>query len=373
MTRYDGTYRQKIKLKRLLSKQFDKEYKRKRAQSQANRRRKIKQQQAAETAISASIPSSTTSTKTDLRRKEGQRRRRLHVSKLNNEILELRGTVRQLTKENGNLKRSRSLTSPRPSPTKLLLNNMSPSAKKRTVLRLKDQKENLPRGSALDLRRKFGINLSNQSQPKKTSPSSLQTEIEQFFNRDDISKPCPDKKKHVDNHQIRYRLNHLTVLHQRFELETSIDIDYDTFCHQVPIYIKKPNHDSWGTCLCIICLNPQMKFEKIQYLKPKNPNVKTALEGVSCDISELVKDNDVKEVFKQKLMKLNEENFTVTFSEWQKKKLPNCAAPVSTKVTTTQTIQDFLQNCIREIDVNLSQSSDCLENSSFSFIVFLLF
>ncbi|CAF5049870.1 unnamed protein product, partial [Rotaria socialis] len=31
MTRYDGTYRQKIKLKRLLSKQFDKEYKRKRA------------------------------------------------------------------------------------------------------------------------------------------------------------------------------------------------------------------------------------------------------------------------------------------------------------------------------------------------------
>jgi hypothetical protein len=59
--------------------------------------------------------------------------------------------------------------------------------------------------------------LSKQSLPKKNSQSSLQIEIETSLNRDDISKVCPDKHKQVDGHQIRYRLNHLNILHQQFE------------------------------------------------------------------------------------------------------------------------------------------------------------
>ncbi|CAF1419114.1 unnamed protein product [Rotaria sordida] len=130
--------------------------------------------------------------------------------------------------------------------------------------------------------------------PKKTLPSDLQSEIEQFFNRDDVSKPCPDKKKHINGHQIRYRLNHITVLHQQFEVNIKIDIDYDTFCRYVPAYIKKPNHDSWGTCLCVLCLNPEMKFEKLQHLKQKFPRIKTALDGLPSDLSTIIKDDDQK-------------------------------------------------------------------------------
>jgi hypothetical protein len=341
-TRYEKT-----KMKRILSKKFDKEYKRKRNEQQRRRRQEQKV---------PLLPPSTTSPaislKTVLRRKEGQKRRRQHLSELNNEIKDLRQSVRQLTIENRKLKRSRNVTPPRSSATTVLLTNISPSAKKRAVSRLKARREDLDRGSALDLRKTFGINLSNQNLPKKTVPSLLETQIEQFMNRDDISKPCPDKKKHINNQQIRFRLNHLTVLHQQFELETKIDIDYQTFRRHVPEYIQKPDHDSWGTCLCVSCLNPQMKFEKLLSFKQRNLNVKSELEGLPCDISDIVKDLDETEEFKKKLMKLDQEHLNVTFCEWQKVKKLGCTAPVSTKVTVTKTIQEFLKKFIAEVDVS---------------------
>ncbi|CAF1605264.1 unnamed protein product [Didymodactylos carnosus] len=143
----------------------------------------------------------------------------------------------------------------------------------------------------------------------------------------------------------------LTVLHQQFELETNIDIDYDTFCRHVPEHIVKPSHDGWGTCLCISCLNPQMKYEKLYHLKQKNQVVRTHLDGYPCDLSEIVKDEQKTNEFKENLMKLDKENFNVIYCEWQKKKLPNCVALVSTKVTETQTIHNFLKKFIAEIGI----------------------
>ena len=74
---------------------------------------------------------------------------------------------------------------------------------------------------------------------------------------------CPDTKKQKHQQEIRYRLNHLTILRQRFEMETNIDVDYHTFVHHVPSFIVKPKVDDWGTCLCLICVNPHMKFDKL--------------------------------------------------------------------------------------------------------------
>ena len=142
----------------------------------------------------------------------------------------------------------------------------------------------------------------------------------------------------IINRYARYRLNHLTVLHQQFKIETETDIDSVTFCRHIPDNIKKPNHDSWGTCLCVTCLNPQLKFEKLQHLKSRHPLVKTVLDRYSCDISEVVKNDGGTEELKKELMKLYTEKFNVTYSEWQKKKVFNCAAPVSTKVTLTHTL-----------------------------------
>ncbi|CAF1685218.1 unnamed protein product, partial [Adineta ricciae] len=241
-------------------------------------------------------------------------------------------------------------TPPRPSPTKILLDNISPSSKKRGILRIKDQKEHLPRGCAEDFRKKFGVNLSNLNAPKKTTPSLLRNAIEEFLCQDHISKLCPDKNKTVADHLIRYRLNRLSTLHQMFEYETDNVVDYVTFTRYVPDYIQKPTHENWGTCLCVVCLNPQMKFEKLKQLKQKHPSIQPVIHDTPIDLSELVKDESKLEEFKRKLIKLNDEKLTVTYSEWQKIKKPNCIVPVLTKVTLTDSIKDFLQKFIIEID-----------------------
>ncbi|CAF1093268.1 unnamed protein product [Didymodactylos carnosus] len=93
-----------------------------------------------------------------------------------------------------------------------------------------------------------------------------------------------------------------------------------------------------------------MEFEKLHHLKSRYPLVKIVLDRYSCDLSESVKDDDRTEELKKELMKLYTENFNVTYSEWQKRNLSNCAAPVSTKVTLTHTIQKFLKKFISEVD-----------------------
>ena len=58
-----------------------------------------------------------------------------------------------------------------------------------------------------------------------------------------ISKLCPNKKKQIDELQILYQLNHLTVLHRQFEIETKVDVDYHIFLRYVPSLLVKPKVD----------------------------------------------------------------------------------------------------------------------------------
>ncbi|CAF1523484.1 unnamed protein product [Rotaria sordida] len=225
----------------------------------------------------------------------------MNISKLKNENAELRETVRTLTKEVEKLRASRPLTPPHDSPSKVFFDNI--------------KKENLSRGISDQIKHKFGINLSKRSAPKEPSQSSLQTQIEDFLSRDDISKLCPDKHKQIGGHQIQYRLNHLNMLHQQFELESNIDIDYVTFTRYVPSYIQKPNHDSWRSCLCIICLNPQLKYEKMHQLKNKYSCIKAIIDSTPVDLYDLAKDDIKINAFKENLAKLSRENIVITFCE----------------------------------------------------------
>ncbi|CAF1017120.1 unnamed protein product [Adineta steineri] len=125
-------------------------YKTKKASSQAKWRQKKKEEQQSTT----STPRTSTSNSNDLRKKEGQRRRRANLLKLTNENNQLRETVRTLTKEIKKLRASRSLTPPHDSPTKVVFDNISPSAKQRAASRIKDKKESLSRGSSYEIRRK---------------------------------------------------------------------------------------------------------------------------------------------------------------------------------------------------------------------------
>ena len=103
-----------------------------------------------------------------------------------------------------------------------------------------------------------------------------------------------------------------------FEYETDIVVDYVTFTRYVPDYIQKPTHETWGTCLCVVCLNPQMKFEKLKQLKQKHPPIQPVVHDTPIDLSELVKDENELEEFKRKLIKLNDEKLNITYSEWHK-------------------------------------------------------
>ncbi|CAF3414239.1 unnamed protein product [Rotaria socialis] len=315
------TYRERIKLKRSLSKKFDEECRRKKASYQAKWRRNKKEEQQQST---ISIPSVSTSRTKDLRKKEGQRRRRLHISSLRADNIKLRETVRILTKEIKQLRSSRTPTPPPDSPSKFFFDNVSPNAKQRTVLRLKDKIENLPRGTSAQI-------------------------------RNDITKLCPDKHKQIDGNQIRYRLNHLNILHQQFELESTIDIDYVTFTRYIPSYIKKPNNDSWGTCLCMPCLNPQLKYEKLHQLKRKHACIKVIVDFTPIDLYDLAKDEIKINEFKDNFTKLDKEDeeILVTFCEWQKIKAPNCTAPVSTKVSISISMKEFIKKFIIEVDVSV--------------------
>ncbi|CAF2137513.1 unnamed protein product, partial [Rotaria magnacalcarata] len=160
--------------------------------------------------------------------------------------------------------------------------------------------------------------------------------------------------------QIRYRLNHLNILHQQFELESNIDIDYVTFTRYIPSYIKKPNNDSWGTCLCMPCLNPQLKYEKLHQLKRKHARIKVIVDFTPIDLYDLAKDEIKINEFKDNLTKLDKEDeeILVTFCEWQKIKAPHCTAPVSTKISISISMKEFIKKFIIEVDDISTELSD---------------
>ena len=99
------------------------------------------------------------------------------------------------------------------------------------------------------------------------------------------------------------------------------------------------------------CLNPQMKYEKLQQLKNKYSCIKVILDTIPIDLCDLTKDDIKVNDLKQSLTKLYREDIVVTFCEWQKKKIPNCVAPVSTKVPMSVSMKEFVKKFISEIDV----------------------
>ncbi|CAF1280652.1 unnamed protein product, partial [Didymodactylos carnosus] len=304
------------------------------------------------------------------------RRRRQNTLKLKEENKQLRKTVPTLEQQSQRLRSlsisssSSTKSSPSPnskenkrkrkennnepiSPSKLLLESLSPDARKRATLRMMDQKNQLSKGSITQVRNKFGINLSNQYAPSSTATMTalIYQRIEEFFKQDTVSRISPDKSKHKHGHQIRLRLNNLSNLHQRFEAETGIDIDYTTFTRHVPDYIMKPNHDSWGTCLCMTCLNPELKTDKLRNMTHKHPSIQNIISLISPDLEELVKDATRLNKFKLELSKLKHESFNITYPEWQKIKSDQAKAPISTKVMETSIIERFVTKLSSELDL----------------------
>ena len=88
---------------------------------------------------------------------------------------------------------------------------------------------------------------------------TLEDQIEKFMLSDENLIKYPDKKKE----HLRYRLTHLHMLHAKFLAKYQVDCPYSNFCKPVPSNIVKPKPQDWGTCLCMSCLNPQLKMEAL--------------------------------------------------------------------------------------------------------------
>ncbi|UJR18671.1 hypothetical protein I4U23_005579 [Adineta vaga] len=319
---YNHKYYQKLQYKRLKSELFNSEYIRNQnARQQKCRRLKAAKQQTTvnpsqPTTTTAQVPSNTaeppSTARTILRKAEGIRRRRAYTRKMKNENEKLSNEIKILHDE-----------TPAVSPAKLFLQNDSPRAKQHATKRLIDKKETLPRGSISKFRKKLSINLSNDYTSSSSRSSTLQNDIEEFLCQDDVTKLAPDKKKNLNGKQIRYLLNHLSTIHQRFILETDNNCHYSTFARYVPDYVLKPSTDDWGTCLCIVCLNPQLKLEKLQRIKFLYSAVKALLPDGLTDITDLVTDEMKTKDFLDDMVKFKDKQFNITYVEWMKTKHAN--------------------------------------------------
>jgi len=175
-------YRQKVQLKRLKNKRFDKKFRKKESTRKAKYREKVRQQQHEEDIIPSA--STAVASRSSLRKIEGQQRRRQNTAKLKSEKEKLQDSNKNLeninkTLENENKKLKEPLasltllsspqtiadgqtvtsTSSSSGSSNILLDNISPASKKRAAARIRMDKEDLPRGAVKQIRKEFGINV----------------------------------------------------------------------------------------------------------------------------------------------------------------------------------------------------------------------
>ena len=90
---------------------------------------------------------------------------------------------------------SNNTLSPTTSPlkvSKLLWNSLTPKSRRKAKLKLKET--DTPAGLSHQFREELGVNLSNPTSISYAR-DSIKIRVESFFNRDDISRLCLDKRK----------------------------------------------------------------------------------------------------------------------------------------------------------------------------------
>ncbi|CAF1583018.1 unnamed protein product, partial [Didymodactylos carnosus] len=151
--------------------------------------------------------------------------------------------------------------------------------------------------------------LSNQNISSQTKTISLDQATERFLCNDDISRFSADKKKMIYGKQIRFLLSHLVNVQQRFIVETNYKCSYSTFTRHIPHHIITPKPSDWGTCLCIVCLNPQLKIEKLLQSQSHRLQLVPLSNIITSDLPLIVSDlTKIKQIIDE-LNNLNTEKF----------------------------------------------------------------
>ena len=231
--------------------------------------------------------------------KNGRRRREEQKVKDKNEISNLKLKVKLFTNENRRLKRK--LNDSCASSDSSILNSVSPSAKKRAKKRLSLS------GPSNTLKQKLRLDRVKWGEERS---SELENLVVEFLYRDDNSIVTPDKKHAKKG--IRYRCESLKELHAKFLVDHDTECSYAQFTRYVPNYILKPKPEDWGTCLCMVCLNPELKLEA----------AKRNIPGISLTL-DMVKDGGYSKEIEKVCIAIKECTKVFNYLEWSKEKADN--------------------------------------------------
>lgn len=146
-----------------------------------------------------------------------------------------------------------------PNSGKFIWQQLTPRTKKKVASRINSLEEEERSPITKQLRKDVRIRIERRIEQVEEE-TEFQKQVEAFFMDDQNSSPVPDKKKAG----FRYRLCYLHVLHHKFMADTGVDCSYSHFCRMVPSYVIRPKPQDWGTCLCILCLNPELKLEALK-------------------------------------------------------------------------------------------------------------
>ena len=95
--------------------------------------------------------------------------------------------------------------------------------------------------------------------PKGTLSQHLPKEIQNFFERDDVSRQTTGAKRTLTKHKVK-KQKHLLCdtmwnLHKKYASENKTKIGYSTFCRFRPFWIVPPTETDRNTCCCKKCEN----------------------------------------------------------------------------------------------------------------------
>ena len=177
--------------------------------------------------------------------------------------------------------------------------------------------------------------------PKKIP---MEEKIEEFFNNDYVSRVTPDVRKTSKGIPIWYALGNYKTLHQKF-ISAVENCSYQTFLRAIAHYVRKPSASDWGTCLCALCFNPELKLES---LVNKKMLEKGNLEGT------INSESDFKDLFVT-LKSISEKlkNESVLYNAWTK--IPNPLSwkgcRISRKMSFSEKVLELCKLLINELDI----------------------
>ena len=138
--------------------------------------------------------------------------------------------------------------------------------------------------------------------------SLIERKVEDFFNLDTVARACPDKRQTSQGMPVRFALGHYKTLHEQFVASVE-ECSLRTFMRSIPHYIKKPSDTDWGTSLCNICLNPELKVESLYHNK---------VWAEMVDLQEVMKSEEEFNILLRRIEEtgMEKKEASITYHEW---------------------------------------------------------